>query len=62
MRYKVNFLTKGDKIEWESVLASNSYRAFKTALELMDTGQAIECIVFVSDGNEWVKVANVRDY
>jgi hypothetical protein len=40
--------------------AANSYLAFKTAIELIDEKEAFECIVYVAEGNEWVKVANVR--
>lgn len=59
MRYQIRYVAT-DPIQWLTVHAPDSYSAFKQAIELMDTGKAIECIVFIADGNEWVKVANIR--
>lgn len=59
MRYRVKYLSP-NPIEWLIVHVHDSYTAFQTAVTFIDEGKAIECIVYIADGNEWVKVANVR--
>jgi hypothetical protein len=59
MKYRIGYVNK----QTPSMLyvhAPNSYEAFKAAVEMIESGQALECIVYIADGNEWVKVANVR--
>ena len=59
MRFRIGYVAT-DPITMMYTHAANSYDAFREAVRLIDDNAAFECIVYIADGDEWVKLANVR--